>query len=255
MKRVLPFVAAFLGIACVAYGCGGSSGGAGPAKEAGSDVTSDVASHEAAAPVETGPVCAPSSISGFTPPPYRHARQELGACAPADITQFDGVCFNVVSGSLTLCNVFHKANPVCYACLVSNLTDTSWGPVVIANAVPSVNVAGCLELTDPAALACSQSLATTLQCQHALCDGPCPVTDIPSYDQWQLCAEDTLGTCGGSACLAGVDASSASPCLPAGDAGMDDLLLAVAPVFCGGTSDAGTAEGGGDGAADAPATD
>ncbi|HEY8090908.1 MAG TPA: hypothetical protein VIF09_23765, partial [Polyangiaceae bacterium] len=115
--------------------------------------------------------------------------------------------------------------------------------VVVANAVPDVNVAGCLELTDPGALSCSMALAGVLECGHAACDLVCPASDVPSLQQYEACVKIATGPGGGcppTSCLSQVDAAAASPCMPGPDAGTDDLFLAVAPVFCGGSSDAGT---------------
>jgi hypothetical protein len=261
MTRKLMLVGILVAGGVVAYGCSSSTSGnsgSGGGSEAGADVkVADVGQGTDTgepddASVDAPLVCpTPASVAYWKPPSYVPARQQPGACADADFSAYDAACINAGTSSTSSCSAFKAAHTSCVACLESNLTDSSWGPLVTGNGITSANVAGCIELTDSATTAattCETALEALLQCHHFACDPQCPVTDAASEAQWRACVKAANGCGSQPFCLKQLDASAVTPCLQ--NVGNDEAeFLSIAPFFCGGGADAGA---GADGASDAP---
>jgi hypothetical protein len=217
---------------------------------------------------DSGALCPmPAALSNWPTPEYRHAKHEPTACSLPAITAFDTACLGANS-SMTACMTFMTANATCYACLVSQATDATWGPVYLANNIYQANLGGCIELTDPANVSCAQAQEYSELCEHAACDMQCPVTTSASFTAYQECtaAADQEAcsqyTTAAVNCLGAEDAAG-SICNPPSSS-FDAYFLAIAPLFCSGASDGGASEagpadggpvegGGGDGGSDAPA--
>lgn len=264
MKRWATTVLAVLCGGAITYGCGSSgTGNGGGDAGGGNDATSDVNAADSSSSSsgggdsggDTGGGSCPTPVtlpSNYMPPAYAHARQQVGACAPSDITAYDAACINTTTASGANCSAFDSAHATCAGCLQSKLTDSSWGPVVTSDGVENINIAGCIELTDPSATSCEASEEALIQCEHAACDSPCPVTDQASFAKWQSCTTAAdKGECktylAAVACIGTLDAGASSICNPQA---FEAFFLAVAPLFCGG-GDAGTGmDGGGDATGD-----
>jgi len=188
------------------------------------------------------------------------ARVQAGqedACGAGDIAAYDMACLNQASASTAACNQFKTAKAMCAACLTSNATDSSWGPLVVFNGVINVNAGGCFELAD-GNTDCAKSLQDTTLCEHQACDGVCPVKDQTSFNNWQMCDMTAQAQgCGmyfmaANTCAMADDGGAATVC-NAGST-FDELFMNIAPLFCGGggtgdggTTEAGSTDGGDDG--------
>jgi hypothetical protein len=218
----------------------------------------------AASADDSGAVCPmPSDVSKWPVPEYRHAKHQPTACSAQAISDFDAACLASTS-SMAACSTYQTANTTCYACLVSQVTDATWGPVYLANNVYQANIGGCIELADPANATCAQVQETASLCEHAACDSQCPVSSQASFTAYQECtaAADQEGcsqyVTQASNCLVAEDAGAAAVCAPT-TTSFDAFFLAIAPLFCSGSTDGGTSEAGGpieagtDSAGDGPA--
>jgi hypothetical protein len=269
MKRPIGWVIVLLVGGALAYGCGNSSNGTGNNDAGGGKdvVAADVpgmvdAPHDAPPPEKDGPnpfgdsgepdssggTCpTPANLGEWTPPAYVHAERTVGACSASDITGYYTACLSS-TGTTADCMAFATANPACVACISTPLTSTTWGAIVTDDNVDHINVAGCLELTDPGAAACSKLIEEQTQCEVAACDKACVVMSgsAASFTQWQAC----VSTADGGECS--MYATPASACAMAIDGGaaactsattFEAYFLAVVPIFCGG-GDGGAGEAG-----------
>ena len=232
-------------------------------------------SASAGASGDAGLVCpAPAPIAAsFTPPAYVHAAPHQNACSPQLIADYYTQCLGSAATAQTCApwtNTPDAAHQVCVACLVTPATASAYGPVVQTTygniIVSESNLAGCIELADPAGLACATALQDRTDCDEAACTPQCPIVDDASFQQWQTCennADNAASSCGAyfqaTSCAASEmpDGGVAAACFPAAaNPTFEDDYDAIAPVFCldltagadagdgGGGADAG---GGGDG--------
>jgi len=265
-KRFVVFPVWLTAIACVSfvgvvvYGCGGGSSGTSPS-DAGSDgsLADGPKVHEASGPYDSSgsggddssaATCpTPDDVSKWTPPAYVKAKHQATACTAKALSDFDTACINTGSSSTAACNTFKTSEAGCYACLVSQSTDATWGPLVIDNGSYNINGGGCVELVDPNSQACAAAQQTFEQCTHAACDKACPVKDQSTFTLYQQCAmtADSQGCSSYSNaannCLA-TEGASAVVATCTGPQTFELLFLQIAPVFCGGASDGGAPEGG-----------
>ncbi len=213
--------------------------------------------------------------AGYTPPPYVHAVPHQNACSAQLIGDYYTQCLDSASTAQTCApwtNAPDAAHQACASCLVTPATASAYGPIVQTTfgniLVSDPNVAGCIELADPAGLACATKLQDRLDCDEQACTTQCPVTDDPSFQQWQTCltnADNAAASCQtfyqATSCASSEmpDGGVAAACFPtAANPTFEDDYNAVAPVFCldltagadGGAVDAGggsDAAGGDDG--------
>jgi hypothetical protein len=115
---------------------------------------------------------------------------------------------------------------------------TNWGALVQFGTTVSLNVAGCIELLDPGALACATSVQQADDCEHKACDATCPpVTDEASFGNWQACVSASVsGVCAtytaAARCAQGeLDAGAAARCISAPT--FAEQFSAIGQVFCG----------------------
>jgi hypothetical protein len=178
--------------------------------------------------------CGPASPAGWSPqwiPPTGAAQ---GQCEAQDLVDLYAACLGTDATDDT-CSSYQSSSPGCASCVLSASTDGSWGPIVVFSDTTIVNQSGCLALVDPAATACAESAQAQTECEHAVCDASCPVSDPASFSAWQQCqAEADQGACAGydGACLdaaLGADAGGAS----CGGVDFPTAFTNVATVFCG----------------------
>jgi len=180
--------------------------------------------------------CAPSSAAGWSPAWVPPTGASQGQCAPEDIANLYAACFGADATDDT-CSSYESGSPSCASCVLSASTDSSWGAVVVFAGTTVVNQPGCLDLVDPAGADCAQAAESQTECEHAMCDSSCPVSDAPSFTAWEQCAaEADQGACGGydGTCL---DAALAADGGGAACGGEDfaTAFANVATVFCGGS--------------------
>jgi hypothetical protein len=80
-----------------------------------------------------GDACGPADVTTFVPPAYKHAKQDVGACATTEITAYFASCLDA-GHTNAACDDFPIAHARCAACLSSVSTDATWGPVVVLRA-------------------------------------------------------------------------------------------------------------------------
>jgi hypothetical protein len=226
-------------VACAsgALACG-SSAATGPV-----DAAIDAGAGETGAS-EAGPTCQPATLDEWMPAAYHHAQPaQAAACTSALVADFYASCLGpTASGSACDQNwgcgddggcIEDVAHATCQRCLVTPSTNPTWGPIVDYGATVSVNVAGCIELLDPANTACATSVQQADECEHEACDTACPA--LADFDSCVAVADE--GPCAtyaqGSACQAmEADGGPASACVAGATFG--ELFAAAAKVFCGG---------------------
>jgi hypothetical protein len=183
-----------------------------------------------------GATCAPSSAAGWSPTWVPPTGASQGACAPQDLADLYAACFGADATGDT-CSSYESGSPTCASCVLSASTDAGWGAIVVFADTTVVNQPGCLDLVDPAEAACAGAAESQTECEHALCDSSCPVSDAPSLAAWQQCAAQAdRDACGGydGTCLdaaLGVDGGGAA----CGGADFATAFANVATVFCGGS--------------------
>jgi hypothetical protein len=190
-----------------------------------------------------GPLaCPPADLAGWQAPAYRHAQmRQPAACTAQLITDFYDACLGA-SSSQSACNQSwgsgeDTAHATCQNCLVTQSSAMLWGPLVDFGNTVSINVAGCIELLDPAQVACATAAQQADACQHQACDASCPVTTASSFADWKACiVAASSGECmsylQAASCLnTEADGGAAASCVT----GMtfEDQYLAIAKVFCG----------------------
>lgn len=247
------------------------------AADAGTDAGDDAGD----AGSEAGVVCPnPAPIpAGYTPPAYVHAVPHENACSQQLIADYYTQCLDSASTAQTCApwtNMPDAAHQACVACLVTPATASAYGPVVQTNLgniiVSEPNLAGCVEIADPAGLSCATKLQDRTDCDDSACTAQCPVTDDPSFQLWQTCltnADNAAGSCQAyyqaTSCVSSEmpDGGVAEACFTtAANPTFEDDYNAVAPVFCldlmagadggggdggGGSDAAGSGDGGGGG--------
>jgi len=258
MMRITTLAAAPLCGVALVYGCSSSSAGGADAGSDGS--TSDVVHRDVHPPPaddfdsgndgSTSTCPTPADISSWKPSAFIPPKTSPGACSASDFTGYDAACLEATTSSSAGCTSFQMANPACNACLNSNSTDATWGPLVNWSGVVDINLGGCLQLVAPSEAACALAAETADACPHVACDAVCPVTqsNASSFSEWQQCARQaSADACvpfiSQSSCLATDEAAADTVCDVSPSATFDALFLQIAPIFCGG-GDGGSGEGG-----------
>ncbi len=189
-----------------------------------------------AGPEPPATTCAPASPAGWSPTWVPPTGASQGACVPQDIADLYAACFGSDATDAT-CSSYESGSPTCASCVFSASTDPGWGAIVVFGDTIAVNQPGCLDLVDPSEATCAGSAESETECEHALCDSSCPVSDAPSLAVWQQCAAQADRTvCGGygGTCLdtaLAVDGGGAA----CGGADFPTAFANVATVFCGGS--------------------
>ena len=194
--------------------------------------------------------CPPANLDEWQVPAYHHAQApQPTACNALLLNDYYTSCLGPTATTDSCDQSWGAgedvAHATCQSCIVTGSAATKWGALVDygtgadggAGGTVSVNVAGCVELLDPSQEPCAVEVQEADECQHAACDPECPVSDGPSFANWQACIQASgLGECQGylqsAACVNGEDAGPAAVCVT-GET-FEDEFLAIATVFCGG---------------------
>ena len=186
---------------------------------------------------EAAPPCAPVSVAGYTPattmtPPSAPTQ----SCALADLEAFYDAC--IAQGLVSPdCLAFESDGGACAKCILSPESASSWGPVVVRNSIPTLNVAGCMALVqqDASPTSCAKRASDEQGCEQLACDSVCPFTVDAGELAYQQCTELAAAT----ECRSYVDAecnaadAGVQVCVPSS---LDKTTFAaMASLFCGGT--------------------
>ena len=220
-------------MSAIAYGCSGDDSST---MQGSTSVLSDSGEPE-------GPVggdaaqCQPADVSTFSAPAYRPALAQPGHCTPSQIDQFFQDCLAEGHTPAT-CAAFEgddasASNQSCAACLISRPGDMSYGALVAhTSGLVSLNVPGCMELTNPASLDCAKAVQAQGACDDRACDANCATT----VDLYGACStEAAAGGCQkftkAAACDASFfDAGAASICF--NGLTFQDVYRDIALLFC-----------------------
>ena len=193
---------------------------------------------DASAPADARPEQPPTPDAGCVPsaattPKWAPPAVAAGSCSGAELSLVYSLCLGS-SATMQSCAVAANDYFECYKCLHSRITDATWGPWLDTGSIQFLNTGGCIALLDPANQTCATAFESIEQCEAAAC-APC------SYDAcWPIVDN---GECAGYATTAHACAAA----VPTGDPAsvctdwttFEDGFMAIADIFCGGTSDAG----------------
>jgi hypothetical protein len=255
----LAFVGALIGVGCSSSNNGttppADSGapavdsGKPPAKDSGGTPIGD----DSGSADDAASACVPADETGFTAT-WHPAKAHTDSCTSAQIDAYhkclqDGQ----TQASPASCTPFNgtnatAANKACVACILTQDTAASYGPIVVHKGTIEMNVPGCLAVatSDLGGTGCAGKYQAASACRNASCSANCPVTDDASFQLEQQCEQAAAaGTCKTFEDAAGcadalVEAGGAPAACLAGQS-FDDLYTAIVPIFCGGAdADGGT---------------
>jgi hypothetical protein len=182
--------------------------------------------------------CRPGDVETYQPKAYRPAAAAWqGVCSAAQIGGFYDDCLGA-QATTTTCDAFKadKTSSPCAACIETLDGASHDGPLISHGTFLTTNVAGCVELTDPAGLSCAKALQALSGCQLYACEANCPVNDSASRMAFDSCADQASHAgCASYYTATGCasserDSGRAADCLlPA----FLDFYNAVVPLFCG----------------------
>lgn len=259
----------------IAAGCSSSENGnnnggndGGPA-DAAPDVKKDaspIPGDDDDAGDSAAPSCSPSDQAGFQPK-WHGPTPKKAVCSDAQIKAFHS-CLNdsQTNANPPSCAPFTgsnvtAANKACLACIQTNDTAATYGPLVAHKGTVELNLAGCIALTtnDLNGTGCAGKYQAASQCKNAAC-ASCVVTDNASFQAQQACQTAAAsGTCAtqqnDAACVEGLVDGGAAVCFEGST--FDDRLEPLINVFCGGAepADGGTDATPSDAATDAAPAD
>ncbi len=247
-KWIAAGITVSLGSVLAAQGCSSTPAGVDAGPDTGTDTGSPAdaaADRKDSSMMEAaGPMCpTPVNLVNFMPPAYTPPRVPTSVCLPAGITGYWDNCRGP-QATQPLCTTWTASNMACGACIVSQRTDSAWGPLIMANGITFVNIAGCLALQGD--MNCAKLDEDAAACTAASCDSRCPVTDFFATDhvstlmEWQKCQQTAAaGSCAtfetkfAGQCRADAGNGSAyAKCTNFTDFHTGYLL--VAPMFCSG---------------------
>jgi len=187
-------------------------------------------------PIEAAPPCAPVSVESYVPAPMTPPSPPAAACSAGELSSFWSACLEQGLGS-SACAAFAASDATCAACLVSQSTDATWGPVVKTPQATKLNVAGCMALVqgDASETSCAQRASDEIGCEAYACDGVCPVTPDAGESAYEACVQ---GAAAGG-CHAYLDAecdaadAGVSACIATAE--QESKFVALAAIFCGGS--------------------
>ncbi len=241
--KILVVGTAAFGVALASYGCSGGGndnpdGGGG--SDAGKDSKPDVVKVPDSGTDTSNDTCpTPQDVSGFAPSDAKGAKAPQDVCSSTQIDDFYTNCLDTAA-TTTTCNNWLKtaANQTCSNCLNSKQTDATWSALVSKTGLVSVNIEGCIALVTggnpPTTGDCAYKYQAASDCEGAACDAVCPVTDQPSFQLYEQCAQ--AAAAGG--CKTYEDAvcdpegQTWANCLDDQGLGFEGLFKSVAPLFC-----------------------
>lgn len=253
VKRTLALAGAATIVAGIfAGGCSGGTttptdGGGGDTGGGGGDAAGDTGKPDTGKPdsgkMDTGASQCPTPmmLGTYTPPAFVSPSAVQNVCNSTQVQQFWDNCRAPQATSST-CMTWKNANTSCYGCLLTQKTDSTWGPLVMDNGITFINTSGCLALLG--ATTCAHDDQALGMCEEAACDPVCMVTDFfdPNHQstlqQWQACSmAATMGDCMSFVTQVNnncpVDAgTAAATCF--NFQSFQDAYFLYAPMFCSG---------------------
>jgi hypothetical protein len=191
--------------------------------------------------------CHPGSSQFYKPEAgsYRPATGLYqGKCVPEQIAGFYDACLGPKRTKMDCDAVVMDAGVAdCVACIITPDTAARYGPIVQHGSVAEENLAGCIELLDPANYKCCEEVQQAVNCDVAVCSANCPVTDQTSFNAYSDCvtqADQTVcSTYSMRAQCASAEADGGASLCIAGS--FQEFYDNVVPIFCGvaGAPDAG----------------
>jgi hypothetical protein len=143
------------------------------------------------------------------------------------VTTFDTDCI----GEGLFCDDT-EIGAACFACLVSQPSDTTWGPLLQYKGIWALNLGGCYALKG-ASTTCSQGTQEQSQCENAACDSSCSGSSETKFGDCITSADN--GVCSGyqeSATCASTTIESACQGASAANWTFDTALKAMGKIFC-----------------------
>ena len=195
------------------------------------------------ASVADAAACMPAPIPGFTPT-WKPPAIAPGGCSAALTGAYFDACLKTPIDAAA-CTTFMSANNACGACLETAESATKYGPIIwhANRAYFTFNIAGCVavEQKNVADGSCGASYQASVSCKQAACEG-CFSGANPNFQRFNQCetaagmsACKSYGQTEATTCAGIRDADAAtSACFLAGSESTRDLLIRIAPLFCGG---------------------
>lgn len=201
--------------------------------------------------------CKPGDVASFEPT-WKAPVPPSAKCTQAQIDALLD-CLLDENADQTACKTItaDKNNKDCGACLLTPSSAAKYGPVISADGLVSVNLAGCIAIKegDLSANGCGAKFQALNQCGDEACAANCPVTDDASFAAYQKCTQAAeAGACskfaGDAACIDDLvkEGGAAEDCDLQSAGSFIDNAKKYAGIFCGGA----TSDGGTDAPADAP---
>lgn len=182
----------------------------------------------------TGPTCSPVAPTSFTPA-WHAQKGAKGDCYTSEIDGFWTACLDTAATQTTCSNFANGfSTGICYACLVSASTESTWGAIVTYTGFSDVNVGGCYALAG-ASSACSHAVQYAAECDVAYCGKTCGKTDA-DYASCSAAANGAGGACATYASDASTKCTGVSAAVKAScdqTSNQQASFKSLAAVFCG----------------------
>jgi hypothetical protein len=160
----------------------------------------------------------------------------LALPAPDPISIYEDPCFGDAATAAT-CEAALASDAglsACGSCIATWADAGTYGPVVL-EAVPTLNIAGCIQTSDPsdAGLACAFALQAADRCAQAACAGGCPITSLASQAAYEACyAAAIVGPCASFAAAASACSSAETEAGAPGASCLTSDYATLAAYFC-----------------------
>ena len=142
------------------------------------------------------------------------------------------------------------ANQTCLSCLVSNESDSTYGPIVELPTETLINLPGCIAVAEGKTdgSGCGGALSAFEECGRAACLPTCPTGSAAEVAAESACETSTDLADGGGVCASYAPAAECADAIETGDGGTaaekacfglpsgssDAVFEAVALALCGG---------------------
>jgi hypothetical protein len=186
--------------------------------------------------------CAPGDVQTFRPGDYVPASPPRNACTAAEVAAFYELCLGP-KVDMSACIQWEGLHAECFRCVLTPSSDATYGPIIDYTHFVEANVAGCVEL-ESQGVSCARSVQALASCQLAACAVNCPVRDATSLEAFQGCTTQAEATGCSTYAQAASCFSSQSDAAPLSVCAVTDFYqfyMAVVPLFCSASADAGAA--------------
>jgi hypothetical protein len=154
---------------------------------------------DAVAPAgDAATVCKPGDVTTFKPQWKPPTGSYQGRCTSTQVDSFLSCLFSQAANDQSCLNYINApANAICSQCLLSDETDSAYGPLVkLGTEAIVVNVEGCVSLVENNATAssCGAKAQALAQCKEAACTPSCPLTnhaELVAFNDCEQAAEST----------------------------------------------------------------